>query len=130
MVEFFTNPVFFLTPWIVLWAVLTGVLAGLVAAWLFRPLTRTMTWLVAVATFGAIILWNWSIEFNRSTIYLNVDHPLLRVSWADIIDGLCVLALTALVLGLGPGRQEPAHRIIGIATLSAIITVLTDTFCF
>lgn len=130
MVQFFTTPLFFLTPWIILWAVLTGILAALIAARVFHPVARTLIWQAAAATTLSILLWNWSIEFNQSTIYLNVDHPLLRISWADLIDGIGVLALTALVLGLGRGHEEPAGRIVGIATLASIITIVTDTFCF
>jgi hypothetical protein len=76
------------------------------------------------------ILWNWSIEFNRSTIYLNVDHPYLRISWADALNGVCVFSLTVLVLGLFIAPQESAQKVAKIAGVAAILTIFTDTFFF
>jgi hypothetical protein len=67
-------------------------------------------------------VWNWSIEFNRSTIYLNVDHPILRISWADALNSVCVFALNCLVLGLWIDRQNPSSKIVQIASIAAILT--------
>jgi hypothetical protein len=130
MVEFFTTPIFFLTPWIMLWSILTGIIAALLAVRVFRPLPWRQAWIAAAVTALASMLWNWSIAFNGATTMLNVDHPQLRISWADALNGICVLACTALVLGLGSGRNEPARRIVGIAVLAAAITILNDTFFF
>ena len=76
------------------------------------------------------ILWNWSIEFNRSTIYLNVDHPYLRISWADALNGVCVFSLIVLVLGLFVVPQESAQKVIKIAGVAALWTIFADTFFF
>ncbi len=76
------------------------------------------------------IVWNWSIEFNRSTIYLNVDHPYLRISWADALNGVCVFSLTVLVLGLLVAPQESAQKVTKIAVVAALWTIFTDTFFF
>lgn len=78
----------------------------------------------------ASIFWNWSIAFNPSTIHLNVDHPYLRISWADALNGICVYALTAFVLGTFINGQEPAWAIAKIAGIAALLTVFTDTFFF
>jgi hypothetical protein len=76
------------------------------------------------------ILWNWSIEFNQSTIHLNVDHPYLRISWADALNGVCVFSLTVLVLGLFVVPQESAQKVAKIAGVAALWTIFTDTFLF
>jgi hypothetical protein len=130
MIQFFTTPIFFLTPYILLWSIVNGVL--LIA--LLRMLkidvpTRTRV-AAALTTATASILWNWSIAFNQSTIYLNVDHPYLRISWADALNSICVFALTSWVLGMFINKEEPAGLVAKIASLAALITVLTDTFLF
>ncbi len=85
---------------------------------------------IAGATAIASILWNWSIEFNKSTVYLNIDHPYLRISWADSLNGVCVFALTSLVLGALTDKQSPALRVVKMAGIAALVTLFTDTFFF
>jgi hypothetical protein len=76
------------------------------------------------------MLWNWSIEFNQSTVYLNVDHSYLRISCADTLNGVCVFALTSLVLGLWANPQGQATTVAKIAGIAALWTIFTDTFFF
>jgi hypothetical protein len=130
MMSFFTTPIFFLTPYIFLWSILNGMLTiGLLQ--LLNIKTFRMTKLAtALTTAIASILWNWSIEFNQSTIYLNVDHPYLRISWADTLNGVCVFALTSLVLGFWVNRQSQATTVAQIAGVAALLTIFTDTFFF
>lgn len=130
MNSFFTIPIFFLTPYILLWSIFNGLLViGLLR--LLKIKTSQITKIVTVSTTAiASILWNWSIEFNKSTIHLNVDHPFLRISWADALNGVCVFALTSLILGGWIDRQNPAATVAKIAGVAAIVTILTDTFFF
>jgi hypothetical protein len=130
MSNFLTTPIFYLTPYIFLWSVFNGVIVFILIQVL--KLSRAMTTKLAAAITTAIgsILWNWSIEFNRSTIHLNVDHPLLRISWADALNGICVMALTAMVLGLFINQKDSANIVVKIAGLAALVTIFTDTFFF
>jgi hypothetical protein len=130
MMTFLTTPIFFLTPYIFVWSILNGlIVVGLLKLLKLKTVRKT---LIATALTTAIssILWNWSIVFNQSTIYLNVDHPYLRISWADTLNGICVYALTAFVLGIFISPQEPARVIAKIAGIAALLTVFTDTFFF
>jgi hypothetical protein len=130
MLNFLTTPIFCLTPYIFGWSILNGAIAILLIK-LFKINTSKQTKIATgLATAIASILWNWSIEFNRSTIYLNVDHPIFRISWADALNGVCVFALNCLVLGLWIDRQNSADRIVRIAGIAAIVTIITDTFLF
>ena len=130
MIQFFTTPIFYLTPYIFLWSVLNGlIVVGLLKLLKIRASRSTLT-ATAITTAIASILWNWSIEFNRSTIYLNVDHPYLRISWADFFNGVCVFALTALVLGAWIDREEPARAVAKISSIAALLTIFTDIFFF
>ncbi|HBK96803.1 MAG TPA: hypothetical protein DD001_05445 [Microcoleaceae bacterium UBA10368] len=71
-------------------------------------LARNSQIATAVTTAVASILWNWSIEFNQSTIHLNVDHPYLRISWADALNGICVFALISIFGGF-INKTYPGH---------------------
>ena len=83
-----------------------------------------------LSTAIASILWNWSIEFNQSTVHLNVDHPYLRISWADALNGVCVFALTSWVLSIWVDPKSPASIVTKIAGIAAGLTIFTDTFFF
>ncbi|NUN66979.1 hypothetical protein HCU40_20015 (plasmid) [Pseudanabaena biceps] len=130
MTGFLTTPIFYLTPYIFLWSIANGLIAvGII--WILK-LSKTRSTLIATAATTAIasIFWNWSIEFNQSTIYLNVDHPIFRISWADAMDGVCVFTFTSLVLGLWINRESRATFVTKIAGISALVTIFTDTFFF
>jgi hypothetical protein len=130
MINLLLKPIFFLTPYIVIWSIVNGLLAiGIVK--LLKIGTSSKTKLaLGLTTAIASILWNWSIEFNRSTIYLNVDHPYLRISWADALNGVCVLALNSLILGGWIAPHTPAATVVKMAGIAAIVTIFTDTFFF
>jgi hypothetical protein len=130
MIQFLTTPIFYLTPYIFLWSIFNGIIVfGLILV-LKLSGSKSTQLAAALTTAIASILWNWSIEFNQSTIYLNVDHPYLRISWADTLDGVCVFALTSLVLGLWVNPQNKAVAIARIALVAALLTTFTDTFFF
>jgi hypothetical protein len=129
MMNFLTTPIFFLTPYIFLWSIFNGLLT-IALLQLLKIKTSRLTKIATAATTAiASILWNWSIEFNQSTIHLNVDHPYLRISWADGLNGVCVFALTALVLGILNPQSQTA-TVVKIAGVTALLTVFTDTFFF
>jgi hypothetical protein len=127
---FLTAPIFFLTPYIFVWSILNGlIVVGLLKLLKLQTSRKTLI-ATALTTAIASILWNWSIVFNQSTIHLNVDHPYLRISWADALNGICVYALTAFVLGTFVTPREFAGAITKIAGIAALLTVFTDTFFF
>jgi hypothetical protein len=128
--RFLTTPIFFLTPYIFMWSILNGlIIIGLLR--LFKiHLSRAALMTTALTTTMASVLWNWSIEFNQATLYLNVDHPIFRVSWADALNSVCVFALTSFILGLFVCKRESAQRIARVAGLAALVTLITDTFLF
>ena len=129
MMQFLSTPIFYLTPYIFLWSIVNGIIVFMLVRVLELASVKS-TLVVAATTAIASIFWNWSIEFNRSTIYLNVDHPYLRISWADALNGVCVFALTTLVLGLWAIPQAQASTIVKIGGIAAIVTIFTDTFFF
>ena len=130
MSAFFTNPIFYLTPYIFCWSVANGLVTIGLLSLLKMRLARPIQIAVGVTTAIASIAWNWSIEFNRSTVYLNIDHPYLRISWADTLNGVCVFSLNVLVLGLWVAPKESAQQVAKIAGVAALLTTFADTFFF
>jgi hypothetical protein len=127
---FLTTPIFFLTPYVFVWSILNGlIVVGLLKLLKLKTARKTLI-ATALTTAIASVLWNWSIAFNQSTIHLNIDHPYLRISWADALNGVCVYALTTLVLSALISPQEPARVITKIAGIAALLTIFTDTFFF
>jgi fucose 4-O-acetylase-like acetyltransferase len=130
MIAFLTTPIFYLTPYIALWTIANGLFAaGLI--WILK-LSNTRSTLITTALTTAIasILWNWSIEFNQSTIYLNADHPIFRISWADAFNGVGVFAFTSLVLGLWGIPESRANLVVKIAGIASLVTTFNDRFFF
>jgi hypothetical protein len=128
--QFLTTPIFYLTPYIFLWSIVNGIIVFMLIRLLKLSRSNSTQLVAAITTAIASTIWNWSIEFNQSTIYLNVDHPYLRISWADALNGVCVFALTALVLGFWTSPQSQATIVVKIAGIAAIVTIFTDTFFF
>lgn len=130
MIHFLTTPIFSLTPYIALWSILNGLITiGLLHLLKLKP-SRLTQLATAVTTAIASMIWNWSIEFSQASIHLNVDHPYLRISWADALNGVCVFGLNALVLGFWVMPQSQASIVVRIAGIAALVTMLTDTFFF
>ena len=130
IIRFLTTPIFFLTPYIFIWSILNGLITLGSLRLLRMDISRRARVATALTVATASILWNWSIAFNLSTLYLNVDHPVLRLSWADLLNSMCVFALTSFVLGLFVGKHEPAQMVAKVAGLGALVTLITDTFLF
>jgi hypothetical protein len=82
-----------------------------------------------ICTSVASFLWNWSIVFNNSTVYLNVDHPIFRISWADFFNGVCVYALVSFGL-FSSLKADQYSKIKYICLVAFVITVFFDTFLF
>jgi hypothetical protein len=132
LIQLATTPVFYVTPYQLLWCVLNPVIVLLLirAFGLAPPPHIAVT--SAVVTGVAVLFWNWTIAFNGSTHSLNIDAPVVffPISWADFFDGITVVALNALVLGLGVAGREPAKVVARITALAGLIVLLTDTFVF
>ncbi len=130
MIQFLATPIFYLTPYIFLWSVFNGMMVLILIRGLQLSRSNSTRLVAAFTTAIANIVWNWSIEFNQSTIYLNVDHPIFRISWADAMNGVGAFALTSLVLGLVTDKTQDAEKVAKIASLAAVVTIITDTFFF
>ena len=70
--------------------------------------------------------WQWARPQRRFLI--DVDAPIVRLSWADAGSGDFACLVTALVLGLITDRSEPALRVVGAAAIAGLVAIGLDLF--
>ena len=106
--------------------VIAGVLAGGFA--LLYPWARTgfRFGIAAVATFLGFVAWNLVISHAKAT-GLNVDAPVVALSWQDAGSGVLAFAASTLALGLTQ-RSARADAVILTAGLSGVVAMVFDIF--
>ena len=116
-------------PWLLaLGAILTGLAAAVALyAWPWsRERRRILVATVAAAL--AFVIWRGALIVANG-VNLDVDYPvLLGLSFEDIGTGVMVFLATALALGLGVDRMEPARRVVTSAGLASVGALLVDRF--
>lgn len=108
-------------------AVIAGLLVtGVLAAWPWARQTRTF--LVAGATtVVGFTAWNMVLHVTN-TPTLNVDAPVIGLSWQDAGSGIVVFTATQLVLGLLTLRGEAAGRVVCVSAIAGCVAMIFDIF--
>lgn len=108
-------------------SVVAGVLtAAVLAIWPWAR--RGGRFMVAgVATEVGMMAWNFVLHWSN-TSSLNVDAPVIGLSWQDVGTGVWVCAATALMVGLTVAREEPARRVVGAAGIAGLVAMVFDIF--
>lgn len=109
-----------------------GVLAAVVAsaALLAFPWSRRRgrPLIGAVTTFAGWCAWNFTIDGVDVVSKLDVDAPVIGLSWADAGSGIFAFVATVLAFGLINDRDAPARSAVGAAALAGIAAVAVDLF--
>ena len=108
-----------------------GTIAGLIAAaitFVSYPWARArMRFLVAgIATFLGFVAWNLVVSHGKAS-GLNVDAPVVALSWQDAGSGVLSFAATSLALGVIEPR-EPAIRVTTAAVIAGLAAMIFDVF--
>jgi len=107
-----------------------GVIAGVLAALAVfaLPWARShLRFVVAgIATFLGFIAWNLVISHARAG-GLDVDAPVVRLSWQDAGSGVLAFAASALALGTYE-RTETAGNVTLCAALAGLAAMIFDIF--
>ena len=85
---------------------------------------------VAGAVVGPVA-WNAILRATHADQFFT-DAPIVvfPVSWQDTGSGVFALAASALLLGFGPLRNEPARRLAVLAALGALAALLVDIYLY
>lgn len=112
---------------ILVFGVIAGLLAG--AALAIWPWARRdgRFAVAAVATAAGMMAWNFVLH-RSNTASLNVDAPVIALSWQDVGTGVWACTATALTLGLITARDEPARRVVGAAGIAGLVAMVFDIF--
>ncbi len=108
-------------------AIIAGLLVGgVLALW---PWTRGR-WRFLIAGGATVIgfaAWNFVLSGANATA-LDVDAPVIKLSWQDVGSGVGAFCAVALTFGLGTDRNERAANIVGAATIAGVVAALWDVF--
>ena len=112
-------------------AVLSCMLATVAVAVLIGHRHRAVLAAVFLGASGGPIAWNTILRTTGAHQFF-VDAPILvlPISWQDTGSGVFALAALALVVGLGPLRAEPAHRVMLVSLLGSLVALLVDIYLY
>lgn len=112
---------------IVLFSIVAGVLAAAVlAVWPWARERGTFA-VAGVATIIGMMAWN-GILHTSNTSSLNVDAPVIALSWQDVGSGVWAFLVTALALGLWYRRDAEAWRVVTAAAIAGGVAMIFDIF--
>lgn len=112
---------------ILIFSIVAGLLAaGALALWPWARHDGRFV-IAGITTAAGMMAWNFVLHWSN-TASLNVDAPIIALSWQDVGTGVWACALTALVLGLVAARQEPASRAAGAAGVAGLVAMVFDIF--
>ena len=111
------------------------IIVGPVAGVLVALVLSTWSWarlrfrfvVAGVATALGAVAWNLAL-WNANATNMDVDGPILRLSFQDVGSGVLAFAAVAAALGLVTEQQEPAKRVITAAAIAGILTMILDLF--
>jgi hypothetical protein len=112
---------------IIVVSVLSSILTLALVATLW-PTMRDVRSLVAlvIGMVAGIVVWNVMLNLTNSAA-MNVDSA-YRVSGQDVGSAVFALATACLALGLVANRSERADRVVGVAAVAGLVTLIVDLF--
>jgi hypothetical protein len=112
-------------------AALSAVLAVLLALLIARERRPPVLAAVAAAAIIGPVAWNAILRATHADQFFT-DAPVVvfPISWQDTGSGVFALAAAALVLGFGPLRTTPGHRLALLSGLGALGALLVDIYLY
>jgi len=89
--------------------------------------------LAASALSGAAGPLAWNAILHRvgaSEFFVDAPIAVMPASWQDTGSGVFTVAVAALILGFGPGRNETGSRVAWLALLCGLGAFLVDVYLY
>jgi len=112
-------------------ATLSALSAAILVAVAGRPGRVTVIVTAAASAFLGPFTWNAILRATQASSFFH-DAPLaiFPVSWQDTGSGVFALATATMLLGLGPLARDPSHRLVALALLTALPSLLIDVYLY
>jgi hypothetical protein len=112
-------------------AALSAVLAGLLVALAARGQRVVAGICAALGAAAGPVAWNGILRATHAnTFFTDAPITVMPASWQDTGSGVFALAVTALVLGLGPLAGATGRRTMALALLAGLAAFLVDVYLY
>lgn len=112
-------------------AVVSAVAAAAFVATAIRPRRLAVIVTASAAALLGPVAWNAILRATGAdSFFVDAPLPVFPVSWQDTGSGVFALAVAGVLLGLGPLRRNPSQRLVGVALLSALASLLVDVYLY
>lgn len=112
-------------------AVLSAAGAALLVIATIRPRRMPVVATAVAASFIGPLAWNAILRATHGTsFFVDAPVPVFPISWQDTGSGVFALAVAAVLLGLGPLARDPGRRLVTVAFLSALSSLLVDVYLY
>jgi len=82
----------------------------------------------ALSTFLGYTAWNLVQNATGADQVLNIDWPIIPISWSDIGSGVLAFVATVIALGALTDRNEMAWRVLLASAIAGFTATLVDLF--
>jgi hypothetical protein len=82
----------------------------------------------SLSTFLGYTAWNLLQNATGADSALNIDRPLIPISWSDVGSGVAVFVATVIALGALTNRSEMAWKVLAASGIAGLIATLVDLF--
>jgi hypothetical protein len=117
---------------IIFGAVLSAIAAALLVFALPRY-RRRFDLLAAAALSGGLGPFLWNAILHRvggSEFFVDAPVAVMPASWQDTGSGVFAVAVSTLVFGFGPARDEPGRRVALLSLLCGLGAFLVDVYLY
>lgn len=84
----------------------------------------------SLSTFFGYTAWNLLQNATGADQALNIDWPILPVSWSDIGSGVVAFVVTVITLGMLTERTETAWRVVAASAIAGLLARLWTSSSF
>lgn len=112
-------------------AALSAAGAGILVAATVRPRRIAVIATAAASAFLGPLAWNAILRATDGASFFH-DAPIavFPASWQDTGSGVFTLATATVLLGLAPLASDPSRRLIGVALLAALSSLVVDVYLY
>ncbi len=115
--------------WRIAFGALIGPALGIAIAWLIGERERSSLAMAAIGVFSGTWLWNFMLNIRHAgVIDGDIAFKPFPISWQDTGTGIFSFAFAAAFLLATTCRNQPGHRSLKIAGITATAALIMDIY--